>query len=525
MQDAERRKVRKRRIICKTFISGLIIFISLYFLQRLVMPKYATEIVEGGMIAEYYQEEKDHDVIFIGDCEVYENFSPQVLWDDFGINSYIRGSAQQLIWQSYYVLEDTLRYEVPEVVVFNVQSMQFDRPDKEAYNRMTIDGLEWSMAKIGIIKASMTEEENYLDYIFPLLRYHSRWNDIGQEDLEYLFDTPRVTHNGYYMRVDTKAAENVPTGKPLANYRFGEVDYEYLDKLTRLCKLNNIKLVLIKAPSLYPYWYDQWEKQVEEYAETNGILYINFLELAEEIGLDFSQDTYDGGLHMNLSGAEKITKYLGEILMEETELQDRRGEEILTARWEEKRKRYIADREEQYEGSEDDENKKQRERIDIVKIPDDEKTTVEAAQNNEDIEEKNCDNGYAFIYKNVVIGINAEADPILEKLGEANSYFEAASCAFNGLDKMYTYSSFELDTYPIEGKDYISMLLFKDDTIATAEGVSIGDPAEKITEIYGDDSVKENGMIVYKKDDMKLCFLIDNESISSIEYQTTVLDE
>ena len=99
----------RRKIIAKVFISGLVIFISLYFLQKLLIPKYATEIVEGAMIAEYYQEEKDHDVIFIGDCEVYENFSPQVLWDDFGINSYIRGSAQQLIWQSYYILEDTLR--------------------------------------------------------------------------------------------------------------------------------------------------------------------------------------------------------------------------------------------------------------------------------------------------------------------------------------------------------------------------------------------------------------------------------
>lgn len=511
-----------RKTIGKTFISVVIIFTSLYFLQRLVTPKYATEIVEGGMIAEYYQEEKDHDVIFIGDCEVYENFSPQVLWNDFGINSYIRGSAQQLIWQSYYVLEDTLRYEVPEVVVFNVQSMQFDRPDKEAYNRMTIDGLEWSMAKIGIISTSMTEKENYLDYIFPILRYHSRWNDIMQEDLEYLFDTPRVTHNGYYMRVDTKAAENVPTGKPLADYRFGEVDYEYLDKITRLCKINNIKLVLIKAPSLYPYWYDQWEKQVEEYAEANDLLYINFLELVEEIGLDFNKDTYDGGLHMNLSGAEKITQYFGKILKEETDLQDRRGEEILTAKWEEKRKRYIADREEQYE---DEENKEQLERIDVVKRTDDEKNVTEVVQDNEDIEEKNSNKGYVFIYKNVVIRINAEAAPILEKLGEANSYFEAASCAFDGLDKMYTYSSFELDTYPIEDKDYISMLFFKDDTIATAEGVSIGDPAEKITEIYGDDSVKENGMIVYKKDDMKLCFFVDNGSISSIEYQTTVLNE
>ena len=41
------------------------------------MPKYVDDVVEGNLIKEYYQEEnKDYDVIFIGDCEVYENFSP-----------------------------------------------------------------------------------------------------------------------------------------------------------------------------------------------------------------------------------------------------------------------------------------------------------------------------------------------------------------------------------------------------------------------------------------------------------------
>lgn len=132
--------------------SAFIVVGSLYLLQRLLLPKYVSNIVEGAMIAEYYQQEKKHDVIFIGDCEVYENFSPQVLWDDFGINSYIRGSAEQLIWQSYYLLEDTLRYETPKVVIFNVQSMHVDKPQREAYNRMTLDGMEWSWAKIKSIK-------------------------------------------------------------------------------------------------------------------------------------------------------------------------------------------------------------------------------------------------------------------------------------------------------------------------------------------------------------------------------------
>lgn len=79
------------------------------------------------------------------------------------------------------------------------------------------------------------------------------------------------------------------------------------------------------------------------------LLYINFLELADETGLDFSTDTYDGGLHLNLSGAEKITAYMGAVLRQETGAADRRGEEHLARVWEEKLAAYDREKERQYE--------------------------------------------------------------------------------------------------------------------------------------------------------------------------------
>ncbi len=338
----------RRKVIVRGVVTTILVVISLFLLQKLLQPKYMSDVVEGRLIAEYYGEEKNHDVIFIGDCEVYENFSPKVLWEEYGINSYIRGSAQQLIWQSYYLLEDTLRYEKPDVVIFNVLSMKYDEPQKEAYNRMTLEGMKWSASKVKSIQASMTEQEEFMDYVFPILRYHSRWSELGSEDVKYMFGKETVSHNGYYMRVDVKPAENVPEGNILADYQFGENAYDYLDKMTQLCKENDIELVLIKAPSLYPYWYDEWETQIEEYAEENDLKYINFLNLIEETGLDFSKDTYDGGLHLNLSGAEKITEYLGEFLRNEYELPDHRSEKELQEIWDQKIILYEREKERQY---------------------------------------------------------------------------------------------------------------------------------------------------------------------------------
>ncbi len=339
----------KQKPYIRVVASALVILVTLGLLQRLLMPKYVDGIVEGAFVAEYYKEVKDHDLLFVGDCEVYENFSPAVLWQEFGVNSYIRGSAEQYIFQSYYLLEDAFRYEKPQVVVFNIQSLQFSEAQNEAYNRMSLEGMKWSPTKVKAIFASMKEGEHFLDYLFPILRYHTRWSQLEKTDVEYLFDTKPVSFNGYYMRVDAKPAGDVPKGKPLADYSFGDNAWKYLDKMADLCEREGVQLVLIKAPSLYPYWYPQWEEQVEQYAAQRGLPYLNFLELQEETGIDYETDTYDGGLHMNLSGAEKLSRWLGTWLRENTALTDRRGEEALSARWEEKLAAYEAEKQRQYE--------------------------------------------------------------------------------------------------------------------------------------------------------------------------------
>jgi len=343
--DGDNRNMKqKSRTFIKIVLSVAVVVVLLWLLQRLLVPKYVDGVIEGAFIAEYYEEkDKSFDVLMIGDCEVYENFTPMVLWEEYGIHSFIRGSAEQYVWQSYYMLEDTLRYYTPKVVVFNVLAMNTNKSNSEAYNRMTLEGMEWSMSKVNAIRASMTKDEHFLDYVFPILRYHTRWSELTKEDIIYMFRKKPVSYNGYYMRLDVKEAAGIPPKKMLTDYSFGENAWFYLDKMTELCKEKGIQLVLIKAPSLYPHWYEEWDVQIEEYAVKHNLEYINFLEHTEDIGLDFTKDTYDAGLHMNLSGATKLTSYFGKFLSEQCMVPNRSKEEALQDIWKEKRTLYDAE--------------------------------------------------------------------------------------------------------------------------------------------------------------------------------------
>ena len=335
-----------KRII-KAFFVIIITLALLLILQRLVMPKYQTGIVEGSMTEEYYRETLPHDIVMIGDCELYENISPVTLWNELGIASYIRGNAQQLVWHSYYLLEDTLKRETPKAVVFNVLSLKYDKPQSEAYNRMALDGMRWSGTKVKAIEVSMTEEEKFIEYLFPLLRYHSRWSELNSDDFKYLFKKELVTHGGYYMRADVKAATGFPDPMPLADYTLGENAMKYLEMMADLCDARGVELILIKAPLEYPHWYDEWDEQIVDFAEDRDLKYLNLIPLQEEIGLDMTKDTYDAGLHLNVFGAEKLSRYLGRWLKDNITLPDRRDDEKYSAVWSEKTRLYKAEKERQ----------------------------------------------------------------------------------------------------------------------------------------------------------------------------------
>ena len=135
--------------------------------------------------------------------------------------------------------------------------------------------------------------------------------------------------------------------------------------------------------------------------------------------------------------------------------------------------------------------------------------------------------GYTFVSQGVTVGIDMDAAPIIEALGETViPPFEAESCAFEGKDKIFTYSSFRIETYPDNEKDLVSRVILMDGSVSHPEGVTIGDTRARVEEVYGTEGAEESGRVVYSKDGMKLCFIFNEEddSVISIEYMTTVLD-
>lgn len=126
---------------------------------------------------------------------------------------------------------------------------------------------------------------------------------------------------------------------------------------------------------------------------------------------------------------------------------------------------------------------------------------------------------YIFEANGQKVSINMPAGDIEDKLGKAKSYFEAESCAFQGLDKTYTYNDFVVRTYPTDEKDYVASIELTDDIATTAEGAYIGMSADEVKDLYSEaPSSETDKALVYTNGDTKLSFILDGGNVSSITY-------
>ena len=130
------------------------------------------------------------------------------------------------------------------------------------------------------------------------------------------------------------------------------------------------------------------------------------------------------------------------------------------------------------------------------------------------------DGELAFIVSaanNYAVKIDADMADVLAALGEPQSYFEAASCAFEGLDKTYTYTGFTVTTRPDGDKDYVNSILLTDDSVTTPEGVYIGAPAEDVLAAYGEGG-SSDAVLSYVIGNTALNFIMQDGAVISIEY-------
>ncbi|MCL2425376.1 MAG: hypothetical protein FWD05_03455 [Oscillospiraceae bacterium] len=127
---------------------------------------------------------------------------------------------------------------------------------------------------------------------------------------------------------------------------------------------------------------------------------------------------------------------------------------------------------------------------------------------------------FAFIFRDVLIEMNQDVSQVISALGDPDGEFEAPSCAFDGIDRIFAYPGIQIYTYPLDDSDFIHTVAFFDDSIRTTEGgIRLGANIQAVIDVYGDDYEYEVGMYTFTRGRTVLEFLTDDGIVIGISYR------
>ena len=257
------------------------------------------------------------DMVFIGNSHQFCSVDTDLLYDEYGIESFMLATSAQTVAESYYATMEAIELKHPDKIIFEAAYVANDF--LTVTGEMThcfFDGMPRCKARKLAIEDLIDEEER-IYYYLPLGLYHVRWKELTEKDYGELDLSPR----GTFTRTEVFENWDISLIEPDETEMIPESSEEYLLKLIDLCKSENVELIIYIAPfnGLYndaPYVYDIHSREAMfnytcELAREKGIPAYNLFYAIDEIGLDNATDWSDSQ-HLNKSGQEKLTRYIAE---------------------------------------------------------------------------------------------------------------------------------------------------------------------------------------------------------------------
>lgn len=313
-------KEQAMKIIYRKRIAGsLIVIVLLCYILSALSP-IVREKNQWCRKPTFLENCDDINVLFLGTSHAVNAIFPMELWGEYGIASYNMAGHGNTIPNSYWVMMNALDYAEPKLIVLDCSGISSPQKTSDSYLHWSMDCFKLSKNKIHAINDLFPDMSKRIEYLWDFSLYHSRWNDITRED----FEEQQYIHYGGEPRIDVVIPNKIKNITTITKEPFETYGTEYLRKIIDECQSRGIAILLTYLP--FPAVEFQLNESlvVRDIANEYGINYINFLETNI---VDYSTDCYDTDSHLNPSGAEKITNYIGSYIKSKYQIEDKRRNE------------------------------------------------------------------------------------------------------------------------------------------------------------------------------------------------------
>ncbi len=332
-------RVRK---IASVIILAALINVSIFKVSAFLQLKESDQ-----RYSDYLVEDSDIDVLFFGSSHIRHGIFPMELWNDYGISSFNLAANGSTIPVSYWTLVNALDYHTPKVVVLDVFDMWPGRICSRSWGQVhsALDFFPLSFNKFRMINDLFVDTEltdangvNLYEKRWELLwdigEYHTRWTDLKEEDFSSQSEVEEISAKwkGASPLIDIADRRETIYPESWECVKYDELSKEYLIRIIDLCKSLDIDIVLVNTGYDCSSEAKLFADSVYDIAEQYNVPYLDFTH--EDI-INFCTDLYSTGhnTHVNFSGAERITSYLGKYLSANYLLTDHRKDENYSSWW------------------------------------------------------------------------------------------------------------------------------------------------------------------------------------------------
>jgi hypothetical protein len=280
---------------------------------------------------DFYEMEEDIDLFFLGASHAYRSFDPEIFDKRLNINSFNIGSSSQNPIDSYYILNEVLRYKKPKMVVLEVTWLTMEGNDYE-YNSATYnyDFMKFSTNKINYLFNGF-ELDQYIKANLLSVRYHENYKDSKtvKENIENKFINKiipykhEIMNEEYYKDKGFVASQKEVSYAKLINenqfndyrgFNFNDRRLNYFKKIIKLCKENNIEIILVTAPipieSIRKVSdYEKIHNFISGIAKEDDVEYLDF-NLVNRNYISFRNQCFKDDNHLNFKGAKIMSNLL-----------------------------------------------------------------------------------------------------------------------------------------------------------------------------------------------------------------------
>ena len=245
----------------------------------------------------FYGEPKNSiQVLGIGNSDLYYAINPLWMYQSYGFTSFMAGEPLQNMIDANDILDEALKNQKPKVVVLETSEFFLRKGDFELDNAFS----------------------SFLKKYFPVLEYHMRWKTLHKKDFtlsQKRTYKPTVMKGFKYSLRRGKVLNKPYMNQSLYTDSMDPIDSYYLDKIMNTCKKKGIKVVFTTMPSSA-----DWNMKRHDFSQKMANKYhvsyydFNLNKYQKQIGFNMETDFKDKGNHMNLLGARKVTRWLGDYL-------------------------------------------------------------------------------------------------------------------------------------------------------------------------------------------------------------------